>query len=151
MKTVLELMQEALDSGAAVEAAAKNTITKLQKQLISLYRDIATAERGGDETVLEPTVLGDTVLETTEIDSTALAPNGGGGGTEATEMLLDEDEEMEDVDVTTQLLQRSTMRDTTLGATTIGAPDAEGTRVGLGGGGGDTELLFSEEEDETEF
>ena len=99
-------------------------MTKTQTQLLKLMHDVMTAERGGGGAE-------ETIYETTEVDETTMQ-----AGAEQTELAdVDEDEEEEDV---TQL-QRE-MKDTTIGATTIGFPDAEGTRVQLGG---DTELLDS--------
>ncbi|KAK3073366.1 chromosome condensation complex Condensin, subunit G [Teratosphaeriaceae sp. CCFEE 6253] len=114
LKSVLELVQEAEETGVAGEAVARKTLQKVYNELIKLVRDVATAERGGGE---------ETVLETTEMFV--------GPGAEATEVV----DEEEDAEVTQ--LQR------TMGNTTIGAPDAEGTRVQLGG---DSELFSDEDE-----
>ncbi len=127
LKTVLELLQEAIDTGVASDATSRNTLSKLQKQGLNLIREIMTAERGGGGTE-------ETVLETTEL------PVAGNG----TEMMGEEDGE-EGGDVTQM---QPTMRDATLGATTFAAPDAEGTRVGLEG---DSDLLSEEDEEYTEI
>jgi condensin complex subunit 3 len=121
--TLLELVTEAIDTAVATDATGRNTLTKLKNGWLKLMHDIATAERGGggeDETVMETTEL-------------AVHP----GATELTEATcLEEDEEVgEDEDV-------SHLQPTT---TTIGAPDAEGTRIALGG---DTDLLEDSDEDD---
>ncbi|KAK0265443.1 chromosome condensation complex Condensin, subunit G [Friedmanniomyces endolithicus] len=120
LKGVLELVTEAKETEVAPDAAGTKVLKKLYEDLIKMVRDVAMAERGvgAEETVVEST--GMTVLpgaEATEV------------GTEVEE---DEDEEV------TQM--QRTMRDTT-----IGAPDAEGTRVQVEV---DSELLS--EEDETD-
>jgi len=114
------LVTEAKETEVAPDAAGTKVLKKLYEDLIKMVRDVAMAERGvgAEETVVEST--GMTVLpgaEATEV------------GTEVEE---DEDEEV------TQM--QRTMRDTT-----IGAPDAEGTRVQVEV---DSELLS--EEDETD-
>jgi condensin complex subunit 3 len=105
--------------------------------------DVMTLERGGggaEETVVDTTELaegGDETQATAagahgDAEATELATELGDTVADGTTAAVDEedDEEEEDGDVT-QL--RTEMRDTTLGvgSTTIGAPDAEGTRVGL--------------------
>lgn len=136
LKTVLELLAEAVDTKAATDATSRNVLTKLQTQLLKQMHDVMTLERGGGGAE-------ETVVESTEIapeDETEAA--GARGGAEATELAStvadgaaeeddeDDEDQEEDPDVT-QL--RTEMKDTTLGVggTTIGAPDAEGTRVVL--------------------
>lgn len=122
LASVLELLTEAIDTAVAVDATSRNTLTKLKNALLKQMHDVMTAERGGGGAE-------ETVLETTEL---TVRP-----GVDVTEM-VDEEEEEEEV---TQL--QRTMRDTTIGATTIGAPDAEGTRMLLEG---DSDLLSDEDE-----
>jgi len=143
LKTILELLTEAVDAKVASDATSRNVLTKLQTQLLKQMHDVMTLERGGggaEETVVDSTEL---AHESDEIQATAAGANGDADATELETELGDtvadgtaatvnegDDEEEEDGDVT-QL--RTEMRDTTLniGSTTIGAPDAEGTRVGL--------------------
>jgi len=128
LKSVLELLAEAIDTGVAVDATSRNIFIKLQTQLLRLMHDVMTAERGGGGAE-------ETVLETTEMPAQV--------GAEATEEVVEEvdegeeeaEEEEEDV---TQL--RRTMRDTS-----IGAPDAEGTRMQLGE---DSEMMDVDDEDD---
>lgn len=126
LRTVLELLAEAVDTRVATDATSRNTLTKLQNSLLKLMHDIATEERGGggEETILETTEL--TVRPGAEV----------GDDTEATTALEEEEED----DATLQL-QRE------MGDATIGAPDAEGTRVQLGEP--DSELDVSGLADET--
>lgn len=130
LATLLELSTEAIDIGVAADATGRNTLTKLKNQLLKLMHDVATAERGGGGEE-------ETILETTEF---TVRP--GADTTQA--MLVDGDEEELDEDDVTRLQQ--TMRDTTIGVTTIVAPDAEGTRMHFGG---DTELLEGDEDEDT--
>ncbi|KAF2768731.1 chromosome condensation complex Condensin, subunit G [Teratosphaeria nubilosa] len=117
--TLLELSTEAIDTGVATDATGRNTLTKLKNLLLKLMHDVATAERGGGGE------------ETTIIDATEVPVRGGSDtGVEVEEE--EEEEETTAIDATK-----------TIGGTTIGAPDAEGTRVGLRG---DSELLDSDEE-----
>jgi condensin complex subunit 3 len=140
LKTVLELLAEAVDT---TDATSRNVLTKLQTQLLKQMHDVMTLERGGggaEETVVDTTELaegGDETQATAagahgDAEATELATELGDTVADGTTAAVDEedDEEEEDGDVT-QL--RTEMRDTTLGvgSTTIGAPDAEGTRVGL--------------------
>jgi condensin complex subunit 3 len=143
LKTVLELLAEAVDTKVASDATSRNVLTKLQTQLLKQMHDVMTLERGGggaEETVVDTTELaegGDETQATAagahgDAEATELATELGDTVADGTTAAVDEedDEEEEDGDVT-QL--RTEMRDTTLGvgSTTIGAPDAEGTRVGL--------------------
>lgn len=131
LKSILELVTEAIDTKAASDATSRNVLTKLQTQLLKLMHDVMTLERGGggaEETVVDPTEV---AQDEDAGDETAVT-RGGADPTEAEISVADGDnsdaEEPEDV---TQL--RTEMRDTTLGLnrTSIGAPDAEGTRVML--------------------
>ena len=143
LKTILELLTEAVDTKVASDATSRNVLTKLQTQLLKQMHDVMTLERGGggaEETVVDSTELANGGDET---QATAAGANGDADATElATELgdtvadgtaatVEDEDDEEEEDGDVTQL--RTEMRDTTLniGSTTIGAPDAEGTRVGL--------------------
>lgn len=143
LKTILELLTEAVDTKVASDATSRNVLTKLQTQLLKQMHDVMTLERGGggaEETVVDSTELangGDETQATAagangDADATELATELGDTVADGTAATVDDedDEEEEDGDVT-QL--RTEMRDTTLniGSTTIGAPDAEGTRVGL--------------------
>lgn len=138
LKSVLELVAEAVDTKVASDATSRNVLTKLQTQLLKQMHDVMTLERGGggaEETVVESTEL---ALEGEATEATVNAAHDGAEATEVADTVADEtatgaeddEDEGEDSDVT-QL--RTEMRDTTLGigGTTIGAPDAEGTRVGL--------------------
>jgi condensin complex subunit 3 len=135
LKTVLELCAEAVDTKVASDATSRNVLTKLQTQLLKQMHDVMTLERGGggaEETVVDSTEL---AHEGDETEATVAAARGGAdttelGNTEVDGADDDEEDEEEDADVT-QL--RTEMKDTTLGigSTTIGAPDAEGTRVVL--------------------
>ena len=139
LKTILELLAEAVDTKVASDATSRNVLTKLQTQLLKQMHDVMTLERGGggaEETVVENG--GDETQATAasalgDADATELATELGDTVADNTTAAAEEeedDEEEEDGDVT-QL--RTEMRDTSLniGSTTIGAPDAEGTRVGL--------------------
>jgi condensin complex subunit 3 len=133
LKTVLELCAEAVDTKVASDATSRNVLTKLQTQLLKQMHDVMTLERGGggaEETVVDSTEL---AHEDDETEATVAAARGGAEATELGHTEADDDDEEdeeEDADVT-QL--RTEMKDTTLGigSTTIGAPDAEGTRVVL--------------------
>jgi condensin complex subunit 3 len=127
LKEVLELLQEALDTHVATEATLVKQLQKMFDTLLKQMNEVATAERGGggaEETIVETTELGTEA----EIGDTTAAPIA-----EATEIAQEEDDEDDDV---TQI--QRTIRDTT-----IGAPDAEGTRVQLGG---DSEMLSDDDE-----
>jgi len=56
-RTVLELTAEAIETRVASDATSRNTLTKLQTVLLKAVHDSATAERGGEETVLEETAV----------------------------------------------------------------------------------------------
>ncbi|KAM3417354.1 hypothetical protein BST61_g5604 [Cercospora zeina] len=120
LKSVLELLQETIDTKVAPDATSKNVLTKLQTALLKLMHDIMTEERGGGDTVLESTELqdqSDIGLDETE---TTQAP------------AVDDGTEVEEEDDVTQLQQD--LKDATIGATTaltFGPADAEGTRIQL--------------------
>ncbi|KAF2721121.1 hypothetical protein K431DRAFT_312816 [Polychaeton citri CBS 116435] len=138
LRTILELIAEAVETRVATDATARNIVTKLQTHLLKLMHDFMTTERGGggDEiTVLETTEMpvrsrmsAMTAVEEGEDESTQLTSGKVNPSLGSGEADVDEEEEYSDA---TQL-QRE-MRDTT-----IGAPDAEGTRVQLGSD--DTEM-----------
>lgn len=138
LKSILELLTEAVDTKVATDATSRNVLSKLQTQLLKLMHDVMTLERGGggaEETVVESTEVAPAEMED-ETDTTTAGARAGAEATEVESSVADgtandedeDDTETEDADVT-QL--RTEMRDTTLGigGTTIGAPDAEGTRV----------------------
>lgn len=60
LRTVLELVVEAIETKVAPDATSRNTMTKLQTSLLKLMHDIATAERGGsgEDTVVDETAMG---------------------------------------------------------------------------------------------
>jgi condensin complex subunit 3 len=142
LKTVLELVAEAVDTKVAADATSRNVLTKLQTGLLKQMHDIMTLERGGggaEETVVESTEVG----QDEDVDETSATV--AGAGPEATEFEStvaanvvkeeeDEEEDDEDVDEDPSVTQlRTEMRDTTLGigGTTIGVPDAESTKIAL--------------------
>jgi condensin complex subunit 3 len=142
LKTVLELVAEAVDTKVAADATSRNVLTKLQTGLLKQMHDIMTLERGGggaEETVVESTEVG----QDEDVDETSATV--AGAGPEATEFEStvaasvvkeeeDEEEDDEDVDEDPSVTQlRTEMRDTTLGigGTTIGVPDAESTNIAL--------------------
>ncbi|KAM0699317.1 hypothetical protein Q7P36_001364 [Cladosporium allicinum] len=144
LKTVLELVAEAVDTKVASDATSRNVLAKLQTALLKQMHDVMTLERGGggaEETVVESTEVlqdGDEVdetvagagMEATEFESTVVADRGVKQEAEETE----EEEDDEDVDEDPSVTQlRTEMRDTTLGigGTTIGVPDAESTKIVL--------------------
>jgi len=154
LKTVLELVAEAVDTKAASDATSRNVLTKLQTVLLKQMHDVMTLERGGggaEETVVESTEVAQDGEDETGATVAGAREDGGGGGAEATELEStvaasgvrgecgedeeeDDDEEEEDVDEDPSVTQlRTEMRDTTLGfgGTTIGVPDAESTKIVL--------------------
>jgi condensin complex subunit 3 len=145
LKTILELLAEAVDTKVASDATSRNVLTKLQTQLLKQMHDVMTLERGGggaEETVVDSTELangGDETQATAagahgDADATELATELGDTVANTTTAAVEEDEEEEEEEEDGDVTQlRTEMRDTTLniGSTTIGAPDAEGTRVGL--------------------
>ncbi|KAL1297786.1 hypothetical protein AAFC00_006322 [Neodothiora populina] len=110
LRTVLELVAEAVETKVASDATSRNTLTKLQTTLLKLMHDIATAERGGDmETVLDETAItgreaDTTVQHTADVDGT------------------DVDLEEEEDEATVQLRREMEM-------TKLENPEAEGTRI----------------------
>jgi len=118
LKGILELVTEATETHVATDAPGTRILKKLYDDLLKMIREVAMAERGVED--------GETVVESTEM---TVMP-----GAEATEMGTEVGED-EDEEVTQ--MQR-TMRDTT-----IGAPDAEGTRMQVEA---DSELLSEEDE-----
>ena len=151
LKSVLELVAEAVDTKVASDATSRNVLTKLQTALLKQMHDVMTLERGGggaEETVVESTEVaqdededetGATVAgardggaEATELESTVAAS--GAKEDEEEEDDDDDDDDDEDVDEDPSVTQlRTEMRDTTLGigGTTIGVPDAESTKIVL--------------------
>lgn len=117
VKTVLELCAEAVETKVPPTATDKNTLTKIQNNLLKVMHDVMTEERGGGGAE-------ETVLETTEVD-------GEGETTMHVQPGTEEDEEDDQDSDVTQLQQE--MKDATIGATTVGfttgLPDAEGTRI----------------------
>jgi condensin complex subunit 3 len=144
LKSVLELVAEAVETKVASDATGRNVLAKLQTGLLKLMHDVMTLERGGggvEETVVESTevgrdedegvdetVAGATGAEATEFESTVAA---GSVKEETEEEEEDDDEDVDEDPSVTQL--RTEMRDTTLGigGTTIGVPDAESTKIVL--------------------
>ena len=112
LRTVLELVAEAIETKVASDATSRNTLTKLQTSLLKMMHDIATAERGGEETVLDATVVPQAPTHTGVDDSLDAEA---GAGTE-------EEEDEEEDEVTAQLQREMEM-------TTIESPDAESTRL----------------------
>ena len=111
LRTVLELVAEATETKVASDATSRNTLTKLQTSLLKLMHDIATTERGGEETILDETVMPETksrVGADTTLHSEAGAE--------------EQDVEAEEDEVTMQLQREMEM-------TTMEDPDAESTRI----------------------
>lgn len=118
LKTVAELTAEAIDSKVATDATGRNVLTKLQTQLSKLVVDDATTETGAaEETVMQS-------IEPSQLRTTAVK----------VETLTENDTEDP---VISQL--RSELREST-----IGIPDAEGTRMMLHD---DDDLLNSSEDE----
>lgn len=111
LRTVLELVAEAVDTKIASDATSRNTLTKLQTTLLKLMHDIASAERGLEETVVEETGINEEDAETTLHAAV--------GADEEEENVKEEDDE-----VTLQLRRE-------LETTRIEDPDAEGTRMDI--------------------
>ncbi|KAK3679756.1 chromosome condensation complex Condensin, subunit G [Recurvomyces mirabilis] len=156
LKSVLELVQESIDSRVATEVTLNKLLTKMRDLLIAMMNAVMAAERGGggaEETVVESTEFVENDPTTAEqttgagavadefselsVDEKTVVP-----GVETTALATGEVEEGDELDDETTMLQRT---DAVGRDTTIGAPDAEGTRVVLGVG--DTELLYSDEEE----
>ncbi|RMY91661.1 hypothetical protein D0862_09678 [Hortaea werneckii] len=138
--TVLELVTEASETGVATDATSRNTLAKLKTALLRQMHDVMTRERGGggaeETTVMESTELpvrGSVAVEHSEQGTTGMDVHHAGDAEDPVGKTEIEDEGEEEV---TEL--RKTMRDTT-----IGAPDAEGTRVQFGG---ETSMMDDEDE-----
>jgi condensin complex subunit 3 len=115
LRTVLELVAEAIESKVASDATSRNALTKIQTTLLKLMHDIASAERGGhggEETVIEDA----TVVQRTDVDETAQSVTGAAA---------DEEEEDAGDDPVNAQLRRE------LEHTSIEDPDAEGTRMDI--------------------
>ena len=146
LKTVLELVAEAVDTKVAADATGRNVLTKLQTGLLKQMHDVMTLEIGGggaEETVGESTEIAQDEEDVDETVATAA-----GAGAEATEFEStvvvgrvkqeaddeEEEEDDEEVDDDPSVAQlQMEMKDTTLGigGTTIGVPDAESTKIVL--------------------
>nr|POE72877.1 condensin complex subunit 3 [Quercus suber] len=142
LTAVFEVLREAIESGVAGEVAGNKAIfEKLRKELLKQLNEIMTAERGGGG-------ADETILDTTELPvrtATARSPYSGTDdmiASEAPQVSADQDistsleSELEDDE------ENITLHGRTTGNTTIGVPDAEGTRLHLQESG-DTELLDS--------
>lgn len=131
LEEVLNLVREAVDTKVATDATSRNTVSKLENELWKQMNAVAAAERGGGGAE-------ETILDTTEAQT----------GAEQTEGNImddfDEDAGADEDEGEATALQK-TRADTTIGATTFGAADAEGTRVQLGGVE-DTEMMDVDEE-----
>jgi condensin complex subunit 3 len=143
LKTILELLTEAIDSGVATDKTSENILAKLREQLMKLVHDVMTLERGGGDTIAEGTEVGGEDEE----DGSAAASSQTRAGINPEEVEDEEEEEDDDDenDVTAQLNRE--MRDTTVGFTTAIVPDAEGTRIHLlGGQDEDSEMMDVDDE-----
>lgn len=119
LRTVLELVAEAIESKVASDATSRNALTKIQTTLLKLMHDIASAERGGhggEETVLEDA----TVVQRTDVDETAQSVTG------AAE---EEEEEATEVEVDAENDPVNAQLRRELESTRIEDPDLEGTRM----------------------
>jgi condensin complex subunit 3 len=119
LRTVLELVAEAIESKVASDATSRNALGKMQTTLLKLMHDIATAERGGggEETVFEDA----TAVQRTDVDETAQSVTGADAREEEEEAT---EVEAEDDPVNAQLRRE-------LESTRIEDPDAEGTRMDM--------------------
>lgn len=115
LRTVLELVAEAIETKVASDVTSRNALTKLQTTLLKLMHDVATAERGGggEETVVEDV----TAVHRTEADETAQSVTGA-------EVKQEEDEASDADDPNAQLRRE-------LESTRIEDPDLEGTRMDI--------------------
>lgn len=120
LRTVLELVAEAIESKVASDATSRNALAKMQTTLLKLMHDIATAERGGggEETVVEDA----TAVQRTDVDETAQSVTGADAREEEEEEATEV--EAEDDPVNAQLRRE-------LESTRIEDPDAEGTRMDM--------------------
>lgn len=119
LRTVLELVAEAIESKVASDATSRNALAKIQTTLLKLMHDIATAERGGhggEETVLEDA----TVVQRTDVDETAQSVTG--AAEDAEEEATEVEADAENDPVNAQLRRE-------LESTRIEDPDLEGTRM----------------------
>lgn len=115
LRTVLELVAEAIETKVASDVTSRNALTKLQTTLLKLMHDVATAERGGggEETAVENV----TAVHRTEADETAQSVTGA-------EVKQEEDEASDADDPNAQLRRE-------LESTRIEDPDLEGTRMDI--------------------
>jgi condensin complex subunit 3 len=122
LRTVLELVAEAIESKVASDATSRNALAKIQTTLLKLMHDIATAERGGhgEEIVLEDA----TVVQRTDVDETAQSVTGADAREEEAE-----EEEATEVDAENDPVNAQLRRE--LESTRIEDPDAEGTRMDI--------------------
>nr|POE87574.1 condensin complex subunit 3 [Quercus suber] len=143
LTAVFEVLREATESGVAGETAGNKAIfEKLRKELLKQLNEVMTAERGGggaEETVLDITELPvrkapAKSLDAEAEDTTAIGDVPQTLAEQGTTTLLDSELDDEEEDIT--------QHGRTMGNTTIGAPDAEGTRLNIEETG-DTELLDS--------
>lgn len=122
LRTVLELVAEAIDTKTASDATSRNTLTKLQTVLLKLMHDIVSAERGTEETVVEETGLEQENAETT-LHSTGGADEHGEDVEQEGEDREEQEEDEEEDEATLQLRREL--------ETTRIDPDAEGTRMDI--------------------
>ena len=124
LRTVLELVAEAIETKVASDATSRNALTKLQTTLLKLMHDIATAERGGsEETAIEGTAIEEpTVLQPADEDTVQSV-------TGAEVKQEDEDEEETQVEDDHDPVNAQLRRE--LESTRIEDPDAEGTRMDI--------------------
>lgn len=123
LRTVLELVAEAIESKVASDATSRNALAKMQTTLLKLMHDIATAERGGhggEETVIEDA----TVVQRTDVDETAQSVTGADAREEEEEEATEVEVDAESDPVNAQLRRE-------LESTRIEDPDAEGTRMDI--------------------
>lgn len=123
LRTVLELVAEAIESKVASDATSRNALAKMQTTLLKLMHDIATAERGGhggEETVIEDA----TVVQRTDFDETAQSVTGAEVREEEEEEATEVEADAENDPVNAQLRRE-------LESTRIEDPDAEGTRMDI--------------------
>ena len=133
LKTVLELLAEAIDTRVASDESSKKILSKLQTSLLKLMHDAMTNERGGGGAE-------ETILDTTKVDAT------GRPEVEVTELDDEEDEDEASAEQTQRGARDFTIATTTAGfGFTIGLPDAEGTRIQIGGEE-DTDMMDVDDE-----
>lgn len=148
MRAVLKLLAEAIETKVASDATSRNVLVKLQTQLLRLMHDVATAERGGgsaEETVLESVEApGGDAVELSAVDADLAVKGVDVEDEEGQEAEEEEEEEGQEEDA--EEADMTQLR-TELRESTIGAPDAEGTRVVLSG---DSELFDSSDVEMTD-